>query len=581
VSQEDALKAELAAARATIDALRADLEAERRKSDERRERFEAEVDRLEARLARSEHVAVERREALARERAQLQRPFVRTAAKGTRLLDALGRAVASLRGRSRSGAGSTGPVAGRSAADEVEAARDVRRRLADATGDPDMAQQTVATVRVGIVDDAPREVGALRAALEAVGLSASVVDASGTGGSWDPSIDVAVVTSPRVHRRRLPRGVISIALVTGPADAWLADPGFDDHDLVFAGDEDSASAIRKRTAKDAETVDLERPEILAQALRARLHAWALAPKIAIHIAPRNWEAAATWGDTQFARGLQRAFERQGWHATVHIAPEADDAPAACADVALHLFGTSVPPVRPGQLSVLWVISHPDRLRASVARSYDHVFVASESFAEDLARRIDRPVRTLHQATDPDRFHPDPSGPRHALLFVGNSRGARRPILDALAGTDHDLAVYGGAWSPELLDPRYLRGTWIPNEDLHRYYSGAEIVLNDHWPDMRHEGFVSNRVYDALASGAFVVSDSVPGIEDRFDGSVATFDSRDELIAVVDHYLAHPAERQERATRGRAAVLARHTFDHRAAAIIEATRGSSVGDRQSA
>jgi spore maturation protein CgeB len=266
---------------------------------------------------------------------------------------------------------------------------------------------------------------------------------------------------------------------------------------------------------------------------------------------------------------------------MHLATEADTAAAIGADVALHLFGNRVPPVRPGQLSILWVISHPDRVRPSLARAYDLVFAASESFAEDLARRIDRPVLPLHQATDPDRFHPDPSGPKHALLFIGNSRGARRPILDALAGTDHDLAVYGGAWSPELLDPKYLRGTWIPNEDLHRYYSGAEIVLNDHWADMRQEGFVSNRVYDALASGGFVVSDAVPGIEDRFDGSVATFDSRDELIEVVDHFLVHPAERLERATRGRAAVLARHTFDHRAAAIIEATRGSFVGDRQPA
>ena len=305
------------------------------------------------------------------------------------------------------------------------------------------------------------------------------------------------------------------------------------------------------------------------------------PRIAIHIAPRTWEAAATWGDTHFAQGLQRAFERQGWSASVHLATEADTPDAIDADVGLHLFGKSVPAVRPGQLSILWIISHPDRVRPSLARAYDLVFAASESFAVDLAGRIDRPVRALLQATDPDRFHPDPSGPRHALLFIGNSRGARRPILDALAGTDHDLAVYGGAWTPELLDPRYLSGTWIPNEDLHRYYSGAEIVLNDHWADMQQEGFVSNRVYDALASGAFVVSDAVPGIEERFDGSVATFESRDELIAVVDHYLAHPAERQERATRGRAAVLARHTFDHRAAAIIEATRGSLVRDRQSA
>lgn len=302
--------------------------------------------------------------------------------------------------------------------------------------------------------------------------------------------------------------------------------------------------------------------------------------IAIHIAPQSWEAAATWGDTHFALGLQRAFERQGWSATVHVAPEADSAPAVRADVALHLFGRRVPPVRPGQISVLWIISHPDEVRASLARDYDLVFAASDAFADELGRRIHRPVRPLHQATDPDQFHPDPSGPRHELLFIGNSRNARRPILDALAGTDHDLAVYGGSWSPELLDPKYLRGTWIPNDELHRYYSSAEIVLNDHWADMRAEGFISNRVYDVLASGGFVVSDRVPGMDERFDGGVATFDTGDELIAVVDHFLAHPTEREERAARGRAAVLARHTFDHRAASIIEATRAAAGGSASS-
>ena len=299
--------------------------------------------------------------------------------------------------------------------------------------------------------------------------------------------------------------------------------------------------------------------------------------IAIHIAPPSREVAATWGDTHFAEGLQRAFERQGWSASVHIAPEADAPLAVAADVALHLFGRSVPPVLPGQLSILWVISHPDRMRPSLAGGYDLVFAASESFAGELAQRIDRPVHPLHQATDPDRFHPDPSGPRHELLFIGNSRGARRPILDGLAGTNHDLAVYGGSWSPELLDPRHLRGSWVPNEELHRYYAGADIVLNDHWADMGQEGFVSNRVYDVLASGGFVVSDAVPGMDERFDGSVATFDTRDALIELVDHYLANPAERHERATRGRAAVVARHTFDHRAATIIEAARGSFAAD----
>lgn len=291
--------------------------------------------------------------------------------------------------------------------------------------------------------------------------------------------------------------------------------------------------------------------------------------IAIHIAAPNTEVGATWGDMSFAEALRAGFEDRGWVATVH-AQDTWEAPTSVhADVALHLFGVAVPAVRPGQVSLLWVISHPDRLSARRCRTYDAVFVASDSFRDQLAARIATPVYALHQATDPDRFFPEPSGPHHELLFVGSSRRIHRPILDALSGTAHDLAVYGGNWTPELLDPRYLHGEWIPNEDLHRYYSSADIVLNDHWRDMREEGFISNRVYDALASGAFVLSDRVPGMDEAFDGGVATYERDEDLAAIIEDALAHPNERRARAERGRAAVLARHTFAHRVDSIISA------------
>jgi O-antigen biosynthesis protein len=125
--------------------------------------------------------------------------------------------------------------------------------------------------------------------------------------------------------------------------------------------------------------------------------------------------------------------------------------------------------------------------------------------------------------------------------------------------------------------RYVRGEWIDNDELRRYYSAADIVLADHWEDMRDEGFIANRVFDALASGAFVVSDRVRDMDHVLDGGVATFGDPGEVPPLVERYLADPDARRELAARGRAAVLARHTFDHRAAAIIaeiDRLRGAS-------
>ena len=84
--------------------------------------------------------------------------------------------------------------------------------------------------------------------------------------------------------------------------------------------------------------------------------------------------------------------------------------------------------------------------------------------------------------------------------------------------------------------------------------------------MRHEGFISNRVYDALACDAFVISDEVDGIEAEFDGAVPTYRSREELEPLIARYLDDPDERKRLASLGRAIVLERHTFDLRAQAL---------------
>jgi glycosyltransferase involved in cell wall biosynthesis len=300
------------------------------------------------------------------------------------------------------------------------------------------------------------------------------------------------------------------------------------------------------------------------------------PTLAIHIVPETWEIASTWGDTMFARDLQAAVERHGFTATIHVRSELTSRASRNADAALYLSGLDVPRTRRGQPSLLWIISHPDRVTARLVEPFDAVFVASAWFAGELEPRVKPPVHVLHQATDPARFFPDPSGPHHELLFVGNSRDQRRPVLDALAGTQRDLAIYGGKWREDLVDMRHVRGDWIPNEELRRYYSSADIVLADHWEDMRDEGFVANRVFDALACAAFVVSDAVVGIDEIFGDAVATYQEPDQLPDMVERLLADPEDRRERAQRGRNLVLESHTFDHRATAIVEtitAVRGA--------
>jgi len=340
-------------------------------------------------------------------------------------------------------------------------------------------------------------------------------------------------------------------------------------DLVEAILAEPGPATTRAEAYRADVLREHTYDLRAATIRAALEDWASSRRYGLRIGVPGWDVIERWGDYHFARALQRSLERSGHPTRLHFLPDWDAPVGAREDVTVHLFGLKEAPTRLGQVNLLWQISHPDLATAELYGRYDHAFVASDAFADRMAALTDVPVTSLHQATDPERFKPDSTGPQHELLFVANSRKVKRRITEDLADTTHDLAIYGRGWTPELVDQRFVRGESIPNTDLARYYGSATIVLNDHWEDMAAEGFISNRLYDALACGAFVISDHVDGIDEEFDGAVATYRRREELEPLIERYLADPSERRRLAERGRAIVLERHTFDVRARALRDA------------
>jgi len=225
---------------------------------------------------------------------------------------------------------------------------------------------------------------------------------------------------------------------------------------------------------------------------------------------------------------------------------------------------------PAKINLLWVISHPDRLGQGEMDQFDHIFVAAEPHAKVLARGTHRPVTVLHQATDPEVFHPvdgEADVPNPAVLFVGNSRREYRTMVKWCIEQGIDVTVFGSLWEGVIPD-RYIAGNHLSNEEVHRWYGGADILLNDHWQTMMTGGFLSNRLFDGSAAGAFIITDPVAGLAEVFGDSIETAESAEELKEKVDFYRANPALRAEKVARARAIVLAEHTFDHRARTILE-------------
>ncbi|MFT5222226.1 MAG: spore maturation protein CgeB, partial [Glaciecola sp.] len=332
-----------------------------------------------------------------------------------------------------------------------------------------------------------------------------------------------------------------------------------------ANPDDVADRVeRLRTRVLAEHTYTARADRLRGLLRTRVEARSFV--LATSCPDRS--VASSWGDWHLAWAMADELRTLGHRVDVITQDQWSSSRARAADVFVHLRGRSVPAPAQGQTHVIWNISHPEELTPQECEAADLVLVGSEKFAEHLRALVSTPVGVLAQATDERRFSPrapDPAFDR-PVGFLGNSRFVMRPVVQAALDAKLDLTIWGANWD-RYVDPAMVAARHVDNVDVPRLYSSVGVLLNDHWDGMRRWGYVSNRLFDALACGAVVVSDEVPGMDELFDNAVATWSTADDLAQTVARLLADPQERERRSAQGRAAVLARHTFAHRAQELL--------------
>ncbi|MBK5269031.1 MAG: glycosyltransferase [Acidimicrobiia bacterium] len=301
------------------------------------------------------------------------------------------------------------------------------------------------------------------------------------------------------------------------------------------------------------------------------------PGIAIKISAPTRDVAEAWGDTHFARHFAAALRKQGFRTDIHVLAEWDDQGCQDADIVVHLHGLTPYLPKPGHINVLWITSHLEDISPREVERYDLVLVASSKYAAYLAGQVNVPVQVFHLATDASRFHPHPQQPGSLadVLLAGTTEDATRPLAEYLNArgvdfdTHHEREV--GAIPTSPLDG------FLPDERLPGAYR-SKMVVNVQSPDMRQWGFLSNRLFDALASGAFVLSDQVEGLAEAFGDAVPTFDSADGLGALIELYRIDPNGREVLAAQGMSIVREFHTFDARAKVFAELIAPFLAGQR---
>lgn len=284
--------------------------------------------------------------------------------------------------------------------------------------------------------------------------------------------------------------------------------------------------------------------------------------------PAPYGKRQEWGDFHFGESLAVALESLGHEVRIDFLEQWNSHKPRESDVVIVLRGLSRYEPHPEHVNILWNISHPDQVSYVEYEAFDIVYVASLSYPDLLRHIIHVTPRPLLQCTDPERFSLEAAAATAVestdVLFVGNSRARRRPIVDWALASNLALRVHGTRWKG-LIPDRHIASEHIANQELAAHYSAAGVVLNDHWESMADFGFLSNRLFDVLAAGGTLVSDTIPSIRRVFDGAVTEVDSAPFLAEVVSRLSAQGDTTKQRREISQN-IHNLHSFPRRAAQL---------------
>ncbi|HMH54043.1 MAG TPA: glycosyltransferase [Candidatus Acidoferrum sp.] len=317
----------------------------------------------------------------------------------------------------------------------------------------------------------------------------------------------------------------------------------------------------------------------------------IAPLTIVLFSPGLRDEDIVWGERLIARSEQKSLEREFPGARVVTFDRGDLATLAGMDVDLLIssYTGPEPPWRVDDIAsyvngvtILKVVNHADRLDEFSRIPVDGFITNSRSAVTPLGRH--RPAVYIPLAVDDDfgRVAPDPRYRADVVYLGSGGRGNKRPettrrYLDGAKGFDFHL--WGGCWDAAYWAPAYRddprANTWhrywrglLPLDDIAALYSSAKIVLGYHEESQRAWGMWNNRVFEALACGAFFICDDAQGLREEFGEGVEITGGGDQTARLITYYLARGEERRQRGEAGRRIVREKYTYGRWARRVRE-------------
>lgn len=279
------------------------------------------------------------------------------------------------------------------------------------------------------------------------------------------------------------------------------------------------------------------------------------------------------GDLYVALVVAAGLVDDGWGVMLWPTERyADDMPADV-DIAVVMIDSYIPGLIDRRTRVIgWVRNWTDVWAGlPYLHEFDALWCSSSDSAATMARWFGGDIRIVPIATDPAIFAPSHVVERvPGVVTTANFWGTARGLVDALHLVADAVPVAwcgrNGEYLPSLgaIDHKGL----VPWSELNEVYSGWALVLDDLIPAAAQYGNQNSRLFDALACGAFVITNESRGLAELGLDDVEVYTSPESLVPIVTELLSDPVALAERSERLRAVVLERHTGSRRAVELRE-------------
>lgn len=208
-------------------------------------------------------------------------------------------------------------------------------------------------------------------------------------------------------------------------------------------------------------------------------------------------------------------------------------------------GISIIHLNPDQLTTL-------QNQQIFVEAYDHYFTKSPFMKSFMKDKMGLNTHLYNEAFNP-RYHTIEQENIKKLeeevnidvLAFGNLYPYRNRMLKSLIDNNIDVKIFGHKqkYFPDYLESAF-QNRGIYGDEKAKYLLGSKIVFNNfHFAEIDS---VNNKFFEINGSGAFQISDYNPILHKLLpiDPKLVSFNSMDEAVKLIKHFLNEPEERYE-------------------------------------